>query len=127
MNPYPFAPLNHFTVPFSLTENSFHFVKNCSPDFPIVIPANRDAPSGKTLELGCTREGRRNLPKNKRPLGLTHAKKLRRKPSEPSTIDVDFYDPTQDVNLPCNVIAAAHTGLRAHAIISTIKSFDKKN
>jgi hypothetical protein len=20
MNPYPFAPLNHFTVPFSLTE-----------------------------------------------------------------------------------------------------------
>src|SRR5579863_6305898 len=23
MNPYPFAPLNHFTVPFSLTKNSF--------------------------------------------------------------------------------------------------------
>jgi hypothetical protein len=26
MNPYPFAPLNHFTVPFSLTE------KLLSPD-----------------------------------------------------------------------------------------------
>jgi len=23
MNPYPFAPLNHFTVPFSLTKYSF--------------------------------------------------------------------------------------------------------
>jgi hypothetical protein len=23
INPYPLAPLNHFTVPFSLTKNSF--------------------------------------------------------------------------------------------------------
>jgi hypothetical protein len=25
MNPYPLAPLNHLTVPFSLTKNSFRF------------------------------------------------------------------------------------------------------
>src|SRR5208283_2388444 len=31
MNPYPFAPLNHFTVPFSLTKNSFRLIaKNYS-------------------------------------------------------------------------------------------------
>src|SRR5208283_952470 len=31
MNPYPFAPLNHFTVPFSLTKNSFRpIAKNYS-------------------------------------------------------------------------------------------------
>src|ERR1700690_565890 len=31
MNPYPFAPLNHFTVPFSLTKNSFRRIaKNYS-------------------------------------------------------------------------------------------------
>src|ERR1700689_1075825 len=28
MNPYPFAPLNHFTVPFSLTKNSFRLIAN---------------------------------------------------------------------------------------------------
>jgi hypothetical protein len=26
IKPYPFAPLNHFTVPFSLTENSFPLI-----------------------------------------------------------------------------------------------------
>src|SRR5580704_7825127 len=34
INPYPFAPLNHFTVPFSLTETTpFAIAKNNSPGF----------------------------------------------------------------------------------------------
>src|SRR6202167_2205363 len=43
INPYPLAPLNHFTVPFSLTENSFHCREQLVPRISfIVAPANRN-------------------------------------------------------------------------------------
>src|ERR1700733_7727940 len=52
MNPYPFAPLNHFTVPFSLTASTpFTIVKNYSPAFSIVAPVDWKPPSKTPVEV----------------------------------------------------------------------------
>jgi len=50
MNPYPFAPLNHFTVPFSLTKNSFRLFSKlflplvCDGSVPSCPKAGRPPP-----------------------------------------------------------------------------------
>jgi hypothetical protein len=52
INPYPFAPLNHFTVPFSLTaETPFTIAKNSSPAFSIVASVVPKPPSQNPVEL----------------------------------------------------------------------------
>src|SRR6187551_3077018 len=42
MNPYPLAPLNHFTVPFSLTKNSFRLCSDLTfaPSVELVLLYN---------------------------------------------------------------------------------------
>src|SRR5436853_7485749 len=45
INPYPFAPLNHFTVPFSLTETPFAFVAEVFFRLLSVVPGKQDTPS----------------------------------------------------------------------------------
>jgi hypothetical protein len=69
----------------------------------IVVPANQDAPSRKTVELGRCHLVPKKSPQSKRPLGSA-PRKLRRELLEPWTIDADFYDPTQDVNLSYKLI-----------------------
>src|ERR1035437_3794249 len=50
MNPYPFAPLNHFTVPFSLTRNSFRLIaKNYSSVSCLFAPDRRIDATGHHL------------------------------------------------------------------------------
>src|SRR5580700_4487432 len=84
MKPYPFAPLNHFTVPFSLTE------KLLSPDhqelsFPISQScpersSGRSAPSGNAVKPGCVLRPccRRNCPKAKDSSVRRRVEKMRR-------------------------------------------------
>src|SRR3954470_21291289 len=45
INPYPFAPLNHLTVPFSLTETPFAFVAEIFFRLLSVVPGKQDTPS----------------------------------------------------------------------------------
>src|ERR1700734_3693326 len=127
INPYPFAPLNHFTVPFSLTENSFHCREELVPRISfIVAPANRNAPFGKTVELGCVHHCRGNCPKAKDSSSSTPREDIAARTSGAPDHRRCFYDPTQDVNLPYEPIAR-HTPGNEQPIISTSKSFDKKN
>src|ERR1019366_9892886 len=52
INPYPFAPLNHFTVPFSLSQrNSFRLLRIILP--PLVClpcPGTQDTATGHPLK-----------------------------------------------------------------------------
>jgi hypothetical protein len=77
----------------------------------IVVPASRDAPSGKTVELGCASQRRRNWRKAKDSSVRHRIKKMRRELSEPWTFDADFYGGTQDVNLPYELIAQHAPGM----------------
>src|SRR6266852_7901312 len=69
INPYPFAPLNHFTVPFSLTEKLLSLiVKNCSPVLGL-RPGRPGPPSEEPVEPGCVYAVRGNyFQKGKDPL-----------------------------------------------------------
>jgi hypothetical protein len=51
---------------------------------------------------------------------------MRRELAEPWTLDADFYGPTQDVNLPYELITR-HASRNEHPIIRSIKSIRKKN
>src|ERR1700734_3542964 len=50
MNPYPLAPLNQFTVPFSLTRNSFHLDRKLTFARSVELML-RTTPSEKTKAL----------------------------------------------------------------------------
>src|SRR5579871_3547927 len=52
MNPYPFAPLNHFTVPFSLTDKTpFTNREECSPASSDRRPDRPKPPSKEPVEF----------------------------------------------------------------------------
>src|SRR5271168_5231463 len=76
INPYPFAPLNHFTVPFSLTEKllSPDHLRISSLNFPHRSPA-MERPLEKTsetwLRLLPEKYVPEKLPQSKRLLGST--------------------------------------------------------
>src|SRR5271165_5501325 len=131
INPYPFAPLNHFTVPFSLTEKllSPDHLRISSPNFPHRSPA-MERPLEKPVKPGCVscqrNMCRRNCPKAKDSSVQRRVKKMRRELPEPWTIGADFYRPAQDINLPYQLMPRLSPG-HEHQIIRTIKSFRKKN
>src|SRR5580692_10569837 len=100
MKPYPFAPLNHLTVPFSLTEKLLSLIiKNKFPDLSFRCSSARSAPSRNAVEPGCVSLCRRNCPKAKDSSVRCRMNRMRRELLEPWT-GGDFYCPTQDVNLP---------------------------
>src|SRR5271166_3194869 len=75
INPYPFAPLNHFTVPFSLTEKLLSLIiKNWFPGFPVSLPR----PNQRT-ELPLKKSSRTRLrlvPQKYLPEKLPQSKRL---------------------------------------------------
>jgi hypothetical protein len=65
-------------------------------------------------------------PKQKTPSVRRREEEVRRELLEPWTIGADFYRSAQDINLRYER-ASRHTAGRAPQIISSIKSFRKKN
>src|ERR1700688_4182491 len=58
INPYPFAPLNHFTVPFSLTKNSFRLIaKNDSSAFCFAL-AESPRDTGQRCQSTPSKDGK---------------------------------------------------------------------
>src|SRR5579859_8078707 len=67
MNPYPFAPLNHLTVPFSLTEKLLSpIAKNNSPASSIVAPVDRSPPQRSRWNFARCPRGAEDLRQNKK-------------------------------------------------------------
>jgi hypothetical protein len=66
------------------------------------------------------------LPQSKDSSGASRVETLRRELLESWTLDADFYGTAQDGNLLLQLIKR-HTSLNEQPIISTTKSFDKKN
>src|ERR1700674_5944959 len=101
INPYPFAPLNHFTVPFSLTEKLLSLSSRIVPRISsIVAPANRDALSGDRWNSVASPQCRRNRLQRKRLLGAAPRKDIAARTFGALDHRSCFYGPTQDVNLP---------------------------
>src|SRR4030081_3443563 len=85
MNPYPFAPLNHFTVPFSLTEKT-PFASALRINFLPLSDQHLDRPRRPLQKNGrlpgCISNARsKPLQKKKTPSVLPREEK-RREPSE---------------------------------------------
>src|SRR5208282_924393 len=88
--------LSHGKTPFSI-------VKNCSPEFPVCCPGEPERPLKKDGGTWLSPLVPSKSPQSKRLLGSAPHKRRRELP-EPWTSDADFYDPTQDVNLPDRLI-----------------------
>src|ERR1700677_2656004 len=70
INPYPFAPLNHFTVPFSLTEKLLSLIaKNRFPECPDRCPGKPGRPLRKNGGTRLCLSASKKLPQSKRLLG----------------------------------------------------------
>ena len=78
------------------------------------------------MKPGCVSLCRRNCPKAKNSAVRCRVEKMRRELLEPWTIGADFYRSAQDINLLYER-TSRHTAGRAPQIISSIKSFRKKN
>src|SRR5438876_9144601 len=104
INPYPFAPLNHLTVPFSLTEKTpFAQSLRIILRNPRSSPRPTEAPLKKTGR-NCYVEMRgRSDPKRQRLLSSSPACEARREPQEPDTLAL-FRPLTTNVNSNCNAI-----------------------
>src|ERR1700722_4745232 len=126
MNPYPFAPLNHFTVPFSLTEKLLSLiVKNCSP-VPGLRPGRPGPPSEKPVEPGCVYAVRGNyFQKGKDPSVPFRSGYPLRETLESGNL-VRFHH-TQLTSTTCSALITGLFSGNEQKIISSIKTFRKIN
>src|SRR6185437_9982911 len=123
MNPYPLAPLNHFTVPFSLvvlTQTPFASNQNLPRWFPRLVLLR--LPTKRVEEVSLARA----QPKKQKPLSprTIASAFVPAKPASSFFIDCDSEQEPQPRNLSCKISTRFRRARYATCILHTNEGHD---